>query len=68
MAKNSGVTKKFYVGSRSAILSGDWAHATLQQALKHATELVSEDGEDQYVVQVIRHVKRRQPDVDIVRI
>lgn len=49
--------KKFYVGSQTAPHS-DWAHQTLKGAIEHAKRLVESTNTDQYVVQVVRVVKR----------
>ena len=51
--------KKFYVGSKSTIVNGDWTHQTVDGAINHAKRLLQESDEEQYVVKVIRIVKRR---------
>ena len=54
------IINKFYVGSRS-ILSRDWAHPTLEEAIEHGKELAEETGEPQIVVEIVRLIKIVKP-------
>lgn len=68
------IKKKFYIGSRKTIENGisvngdDWTHATLEKAIEHAKELVEESGETQYVVQVVRIIKRKDNPIVVEKV
>lgn len=52
-------SNRFYVGSKS-VFTKDWGHEKLADAVAHATELLEErDGEEQFVVQIVRVVRRK---------
>lgn len=57
---------RFYVGSKSVMPAGSnaqWAKGTLKEAIAHATTLCEQTGQDQFVVQVVRVVRRKTPPV-----
>lgn len=58
------IKKRFYVGSRSMHPDGnrynDWAHDSLEKAIKHAKEVAEENEEDQIVVEIVRVVERKK--------
>lgn len=53
-------TKKFYVGNRNTC-SGqtDWAYHTEAEAIDHARRLVESSGQEQYIVKIVKVVKRK---------
>ena len=55
---------KFYVGSRSAINRG-WGHGELDDAVNHATELLDSTGEEQFIVKIVRLVRRKKQPVEV---
>ena len=68
--KDSRMSKKekalrFYVGSPKALsqnshhVGGVWAKETLAEAVKHAQELCEKDGQEHFVVQIVRRVRRK---------
>lgn len=63
------IAKRFYVGSATTILNGEWTHRTVEQAVKHAERLIA-DGEssEQFVVQVIRVVRRKDNPVIVEKV
>jgi hypothetical protein len=53
---------RFYVGSERALRTG-WGKPTLAEAVEHAKKLQAETGEDQFVVQIVRVVKKKEQPV-----
>lgn len=51
--------KKFYVGGRNTVPFSGWVKDSLEEAIDHAKKLVESTGEEQYVVKVIRVVRRK---------
>lgn len=49
---------RFYVGSDKALRTG-WGKPTLAAAVEHAKQLLEDTGEDQFVVQIVRVVKKK---------
>ena len=75
VAKKDKITKdaikanKFYVGSSSVFderhdAASGWGHASLPAATEHATRLLEQsDGETQFIVKIVRVVRRKKPPV-----
>lgn len=55
---------KYYVGSRQA-LRKSWGHGELDDAIKHATELLEKTGDEQFVVKIVRVVRRKKQPVEV---
>lgn len=62
------IKKRFYVGSVSTITNGDWTHRTIEEAIEHAKRLVEDSDEEQYIVQVIRVVRRKSTPVIVEKV
>jgi hypothetical protein len=57
-------THRFYVGSPVAYKNArDWAKKSLAEAVEHAKQRVEETGEEQFIVKVIKVVRRKAPPV-----
>jgi hypothetical protein len=63
MSPKNTARPKFYVGSKKAMTpdyKGEtWAKYTEKEAIAHATKLVESTGEEQFIVKIIKVVKRR---------
>lgn len=55
---------KFYVGSKSA-LKNNWGHDTLEAAVDHATKLIDQHESDQFIVKIVRLVRRKKAPVEV---
>lgn len=63
--------RRFYIGSKQIFPGGnnpDWAHATIADAEAHAQKMIEETGEDQFIVKIIRVVRKRPTPVDIEKV
>jgi hypothetical protein len=49
---------KFYVGSKST-LARAWGHPDLKAALEHGKEMVEVGGDDQFIVKIVKVVRRK---------
>jgi hypothetical protein len=57
-------TNKFYVGSHLA-LDRAWGHPTIEAAVEHAKNLIEETGSDQFIVEIVRLVRRKNAPVEV---
>lgn len=62
MDKKALKANRFYVGSERALRTG-WGKPTLAEAVEHAKQLQAETGDDQFVVQIVRVVKKKEQPV-----
>jgi hypothetical protein len=63
MAPKNTARPKFYVGSQKATqpdYKGEtWAKMTEKEAIEHATQIVKRTGEAQFIVKIIKVVRRK---------
>jgi hypothetical protein len=55
--------RQYYVGSKNILPGGTspgWGKPTLEAALEHARELIDQDGTDQFIVKIVRVVRRKK--------
>lgn len=59
VTKESVKRNKFYVGSKRALID-NWGHDTIAKAIEHGKGLLEEnDGEEQFIVKIVRVVRRK---------
>jgi hypothetical protein len=58
---------KFYVGSRTA-LDRQWGHRKIEHAIEHAKKLIEDTDEDQFIVQIVRVVKREKTPITVKKV
>lgn len=56
---------KFYVGSNQ-VLSNNWGHATVEEALNRAENLINEKTKEVFIVKIIKVVRKRREPVEVV--
>lgn len=63
MAPKNTKRPRFYVGSKAATQvkpdGSCWAKFTEKEAIEHATKLVEQTGEEQFIVKVVKVVRRK---------
>jgi len=68
MNQNDIRKNKFYVGSNT-IFGRNWGHATMDKAIKHAQELMDEQGlEETFIVQIVRVCKRQKNPIKVTKV
>lgn len=56
------IKEKYYVGAPFERMSRGWRKSTIEEAVKHAQEIMERDGRDECaIVQIVRIVKRAKP-------
>lgn len=67
--------KKFYVGSQTIArdieygTNSEWAHSTIESAIKHARQVMNSEGLDTaIVVQIVRVIKRTNSPVKVFKV
>lgn len=60
---------KFYVGSDSVFNGRDWGHPTLNAAVKHGEELLTDNDKDEvFIVKIVRVIRRKKAPVEVIEI
>ena len=67
-SKQAEPLKKFYVGIGPKRITRGWAKATLKEAVNHAVRLCEEDGEEHWVVRIVRVVKPKHAPVVVEKV
>lgn len=62
--KNLLKKNKFYVGSNS-IFERNLGHETLEEAIEHAADLMKEDEDDKFIVQIVKIVRSERRPVKV---
>ena len=66
ITKDQATNNKFYISSPSVFIN-NWGHPTLEEAIKHAQDMLQKrkDINDVAIVEVVRIVRRKPIEVDI---
>lgn len=63
MDKKTLKANRFYVGSPQTLRGAGWGKPTLAEAVEHAKQLLESTGEEQFVVQIVRVVRKKEQPV-----